>query len=854
MRNKQSFIALFVLLVMVFNACDNGLIINYETTTTTNEVGPILFYVDSNGDFSETDSGRSVVLANENADVIFYSDDIDSGSQQAAISFDDKNIIFLFDENENFPTKMTLSDSEDSYNGFFTPYDPVTQTYSLIIETDDEMELYSDIALNSAIFTQYTDDPELTQSQNLRMRNMQIAMCIYISFDDYITENDNLGARGIFSWAKKILKKFIPAPIVNIVVGVVQVAYVVSSLFNPVAGWELITNGFSVINNAIEGITSIIDGVKELTSTTVYAPSIPFVAVTGVSLNKSSSSIVIGDAETLISSITPTNATNKNVSWSSSNPAAAIVASNGTVISQSIGTTTITATTSDGGKTASCVVTVIPIPVSGVTLNKSTTGMLVGGTETLTATIMPTNAANKSVSWSSSNSAVATVSNNGVVTGASVGTAVITVTTSDGGKTASCEVTVSAVVVNVTGVSLNKTAATIAVDDVITLTAIVTPANATNQNVTWSSSNSSIAAVSNNGVVTGVSSGTATITVTAYGGKTSSCLVKVSEGTPGLSYSLINGGTAYKVLAGTASGDVVIPLMYNELPVTAIGDCGFERKENITSITIPNSVTSIGWNAFHDCTSLTSITIPNSVTSIADTAFWGCTSLTSVTIPNSITSIGSGAFHDCTSLTSITIPSSVTSIADAAFWGCTSLTSVTIPNSITSIGPRVFSCCTSLVSIYVDAGNPNYSSDLAGILYNKNKTILLQVPGGITSVTIPNSVTYIGDDAFRGCTSLTSVTIPNSVTSIGEAAFYACTSLTSVTIPSSVTSIGWSAFYGCTSLTSVTVNATVPPSLAGFNVFNQNHTNLQIKVPAASVNAYKAASGWSEYASRIVAQ
>ena len=238
--------------------------------------------------------------------------------------------------------------------------------------------------------------------------------------------------------------------------------------------------------------------------------------------------------------------------------------------------------------------------------------------------------------------------------------------------------------------------------------------------------------------------------------------------------------------------------------VTLIDNYAFYYCTSLTSVTIPDGVTSIGDNAFYDCTSLTSVTIPNSVTSIGDDAFRGCSSLTSVTIPDSVTSIGERAFSECTSLTSVTIPDSVTSIGEQAFYYCRSLTSVTIPDSVTSIGDGAFASCTSLTGIWVAEGSSHYASDAFGVLFNKDKTTLVQCPGAFSgSYAIPDSVTSIGKRAFSECTSLTSVTIPDSVTSIGKQAFDYCTSLTSVTIPDSVTSIDWDAFYYCTSLTDV---------------------------------------------------
>ena len=240
--------------------------------------------------------------------------------------------------------------------------------------------------------------------------------------------------------------------------------------------------------------------------------------------------------------------------------------------------------------------------------------------------------------------------------------------------------------------------------------------------------------------------------------------------------------------------------------VTSIENEAFYGCSSLASITIPNSVTSIGDRAFEDCIKLTSITIPNSVTSIGDSAFENCIKLTSITIPNSVTSIGYYAFSGCSSLTSITIPEGVTSIGYDAFYNCSNLTSITIPNSVTSIGGSAFSGCGSLASINV-LDNNKYYCDIDGVLFNKDKTEIIKYPGKKegTAYQIPNSVTSIENEAFRGCSSLTSITIPEGVTSIGNYAFYNCSNLTSITIPEGVTSIGNYAFYNCSNLTSITI-------------------------------------------------
>ena len=245
--------------------------------------------------------------------------------------------------------------------------------------------------------------------------------------------------------------------------------------------------------------------------------------------------------------------------------------------------------------------------------------------------------------------------------------------------------------------------------------------------------------------------------------------------------------------------------------VTSIGNQAFCYCEGLISVTIPNSVTSIGEAAFADCSGLTSITIPNSVTSIGYQAFRGCKSLTSITLGNSVTSIGERAFEGCKSLTSVTIPNSVTSIGDYAVAWCSGLTSVTIPNSVTSIGEWAFCKCSGLTKPVYNAHCFAYMPTSYEGAYTISDGIK-QIAGGafadcsgLTSITIPNSVTSIGERVFMDCSGLTSATIGNSVTSIGNYAFDGCKSLTSITLGNSVTSIGESAFEGCKSLTSVTI-------------------------------------------------
>ena len=305
--------------------------------------------------------------------------------------------------------------------------------------------------------------------------------------------------------------------------------------------------------------------------------------------------------------------------------------------------------------------------------------------------------------------------------------------------------------------------------------------------------------------------------------------------------------------------------------VTTIGESAFESCESLTSVTIPDSVKTIGKSAFYWCNSLTSVTIPDSVTTIGEWAFYYCESLTSVTIGNSVTTIGDSAFLCCSKLTSVTIPDSVTTIGGGVFQSCTSLTSVTIGNSVTTIGEGAFGSCDSLkefkgkfaadngrclimdntIIAYANASGTTYTiPDSVTTIGNG----AFRYCNSLTSVTIPDSVTTIGDYAFQSCNSLTSVTIGNSVTTIGDSAFRWCTSLTSVTIPDSVTTIGDSVFVYCESLETVYCKPTTPPT-GSYSMFGGNAAGCRIFVPASDddsiINAYKAKEYWRDYADYI---
>ena len=228
--------------------------------------------------------------------------------------------------------------------------------------------------------------------------------------------------------------------------------------------------------------------------------------------------------------------------------------------------------------------------------------------------------------------------------------------------------------------------------------------------------------------------------------------------------------------------------------------------ETVTNNGTEYSVTKIGEYAFQG-SAVTSVSMPEGITSIDYNAFSGCQNLESVTLPESLTTLGSYAFSSCKLLKTIKIPSGVTAIPERCFRACSSLESVTIPEGVMTIGDGAFYACS------------------------------------INALTLPESLIEIGNEAFSGC-GLTDLVVPEGVQTIGSHAFYR-NSLKNLTLPSTVTSIGGSAFGNNNNLQSIICNAVTPPTLDG-NAFSSGITP-SIKVPMASIAAYRKASGWKVF-------
>lgn len=285
-----------------------------------------------------------------------------------------------------------------------------------------------------------------------------------------------------------------------------------------------------------------------------------------------------------------------------------------------------------------------------------------------------------------------------------------------------------------------------------------------------------------------------------------------------------------------------------------ISDIAFENCNTLKSLTLPEGVSIIGYRAFYDCTSLSEINIPSGVTNIGMYAFYNC-SLTEISIPKGITeieeysffyndfsiveipegviSIGNNAFLSCSKLESVNLPQSLTSIGNDAFHACSSLSSITIPESVTSIGSSAF---TNLKSVTLNSPTILSEGGFAGKFGNY-----------VTEYIIGVDAEEIKDYTFYNSTALKSITLPETLTTIGEGAFEECVSLDSITIPADVTEIKDYAFSNCIALKYICSEALVPPT-CGTTTFDGIDTeNCILEVPASAANAYAITAPWSDF-------
>ena len=475
-------------------------------------------------------------------------------------------------------------------------------------------------------------------------------------------------------------------------------------------------------------VTATAEGKSGTCAVTVKAKAI---GVTEVTLDKTELTLTEGETETLTATVRPDNANNRKVTWSSDKTEVATVDGAGRVTAVKAGEAVVTVTTEDGGRTATCAVTVKAktVSVTEVTLDRAELTLTEGETETLTATVKPDNADNRKVTWSSDKTEIATVDGAGKVTAVKAGEAVVTVTTEDGGKTATCKVTVKAKVVPVTGVDVKPWSVTIGANGTTKLTCTVAPSNATNRNVRWESDNPSVATVDSDGNVRAVSAGVAKVSaVTEDGGFRSGCTVTVKEFSSGFEV----GGLFYK----TAKG-------YSMDFVEVTGNPGGGKYSG--DVVVPGTVEYDG--------------ITYTVKGVGNRAFEGCDDLRKVTISEGIYKIGAYAFYYSGNLERVILPSTLENIDDSnpVFEACSKL-------EIITTAPR--------------EGQENYCYLYDKALYmhvgRTEREILSWIPEKKTgTVVIKEGTTKIGYSSIRR-TNVDKIVIPESVKSIDIYTFVSC--------------------------------------------------------------------------------
>ena len=543
----------------------------------------------------------------------------------------------------------------------------------------------------------------------------------------------------------------------------------------------------------------------------------------------------------------------------------------------------------------------------------------VGKTTSLSAIVLPDNATNKNVTWSSGNTGIATVNaQTGVVTGVGAGTATIRATAADdGGASASKNVTVTPLPALTVSLTTHNFAANGGISPTISITS--NQPWTVSSSATWLTTSSTSG--SNNGVFTmtataNTSSSSRSATVTVTGGVITRT-IDITQ-SPQTSWNIGHPGNSANVTASLSGNTLTISgigqMVYfssssapwrsagrhNDITtvviqsgVTNIGNNAFNGCEMLSTATIGASVQTIGSSAFNQCRALTSISIPNSVTSIGTSAFANCSSLATVTIENGPTTLsfsysafsgsnniqtvhlgrnlsnatlttGAALFSGKTRISTLTIGNNVTSIGSSLFYGCSGLTSpVTIPNSVEEIGASAFRDCEQLRTVNIG---------------NNVKTIgnnAFQNCRALTAISIPNSVTSIEWRAFANCSSLATVTIENGPTTLsfdwtsfegsnniqtvhlgrnlsnatlqtGAALFSGKTRISTLTIGNNVTSMGNSLFYGCSGLTRITSNPTNPPTIQS-DTFNGVTRNIPVYVPRNNVTNYRNAQHWNQF-------
>ena len=561
-------------------------------------------------------------------------------------------------------------------------------------------------------------------------------------------------------------------------------------------------------------VTATAEGKSGTCAMTVKAKA---VSVTEVTLDRTELTLTEGETETLTATVKPDNADNRKVAWSSDKTEVATVDGAGKVTAVKAGEAVVTVTTEDGGKTATCKVTVKAkaVNVTEVTLDKTELTLTEGETETLTATVKPDNADNKKVTWSSDKTDVATVGGDGRVTAVKAGEAVITVTTEDGGKTATCKVTVKAKAVSVTEVALDKTELTLTEGETETLTATVRPDNADNRKVTWSSDKTDVATVDGDGKVTAVKAGEAVITVTTEdGGKTASCTVTVkakvvpvtgvdvkpwsvtigANGTTKLTCTVAPSNATNRnvrwesdnpSVATVDSDGNVRAVSAGVAKVSAVTEDGGFRSGCTVTVKEFSSGFEVGGLFYKTAEgySMDFVEVtgnPGGGKYSGDVVVPGTVEYDGITY--TVKGVGNRAFEECGDLRKVTISEGISKIGAYAFCNCGNLERVILPSTLVYIDDSnpVFTGCSKLeiITTAPREGQENHYYLYDEALYmHMNRTkreILSWIPEKkIGTVVIKEGTTKIGEYSIQR-TNVDKIVIPESVKSIDVHTFVSC--------------------------------------------------------------------------------
>ena len=623
-----------------------------------------------------------------------------------------------------------------------------------------------------------------------------------------------------------------------------------------------------------------------------------------ITLDKTTLSLSVGETAQLTATVKPDDATDKTVTWSSSDESVAKV-DNGKVAALKSGKATITAKCGD--KTAECAVTVT-VPVSSITLDKSTLSLVIGESATLTAVVKPDDATDQNVTWTSSDESVAKV-DNGKVAALKSGKA--TITAKCGDKTAECAVTVT---VPVSSITLDKSTLSLVIGESATLTAVVKPDDATDQNVTWTSSDESVAKV-DNGKVTAIKSGKATITAKCDG-KTAVCAVTVSVPVSSItidkttlslaigefvtliatvkpddatdktvvwsssdeSIAKVDNGkvTALKIGSATVTataasfsvsckvtvihpdniiyytstdGNIVKPFNESAFGANIISN---EYQDNVGKIVFDGSVTFIGNGAFNKSGTLYSMILPNKVTDIGDRAFEN-SGITQIKLPDSILSIGKASFR-YSRIRTITIPQNVQIIGTEAFSWSNLESIIFSNNNIKIIEPNTFERCYELSKVVlpknlevIKSGAFYLTKNLKEIIIPESVNELGEAAfcwSGLENIEIPGNISVIPESCFGYC-NLKSIVFSEGLEVIHSSAFIGSGNIRTLILPSTILKIGIGT-YAFSYLSEMYIKATVPPILS----VSSESPLFKVYVPRSSVDAYK--EKWSAYKDYII--